>query len=818
MAKFTFAVFPVKFFAFPLTEKENIGVSRTFSINALQQKNYDIIAVPQKRFDMAEIKGEEDLLKVGALVDNWKKLQEEKGIWRVGISFNAAVKIDRVWFDNDLSCFLGEGEPIHLSPSIEEADFFLAEACKYIFGYFSASEFFHLAPTLQAVIQKTYSWLRNTHPSAISQDPAIQWKITTTLLNILDTGDICYFMLHQDYGRILLSQNFKELIMNTLDFVRQLEQRVQDRKKVEERASELASKQQRVAYLSFLRDAINEELKEITKTTGDSEIDEILSQIEGNPNLPEDLKKKLAEELETVAGPATNPERPITIRHVQFVLSLPWGKYVEPNTNFEEVKRALEKSHYGLNDVKERVLEYLALYTHLKRPPKGNILCFVGPPGTGKTSMAAAIAKALNLPFYRVSLGGISDEAEIKGHRRTYIGAMPGRIAVALSQIGALNGIIFLDEIDKLGISYKGRPDAALLDALDPDRNHDFIDHYVDYPIDLSNVLFICGANVQQNIDPILADRMEFVSFAGYIFPEKFQIAKYYIIPKLRESWQIPEETVNITDEAIVEIIKTWGRWESGVREVKRQIESAFRKALGLGEKKITAKFIKHHFQPPAPLVEWKSEYAQKVGYVPVIGINRSGEGIAFWVEIHKVKIDDDTKGWNIEIIGSADENMKDSAKSAFLWCLHHIPSFADNKYKWIIYLPSVSIPRGGPSASLSFAIGLICAHLNRPIGRLIAMTGEISASGKILPVGGIPAKVIAAENAGFEEILIPAANKDELSFWLKQRKLSLKIKVTPVETIEEALEKLDIKVPLSASRQNLSPTAVKIETEGRLL
>jgi ATP-dependent Lon protease len=179
----------------------------------------------------------------------------------------------------------------------------------------------------------------------------------------------------------LLSNNFKEFVMNTFNFVKRLEQRIQDRKKIEEKANEIAARQQRVAYLSFLREAINEELKEITKTTGDSEIDEILAQIEGNPHLPEDLKRKLREELEAVAGPATNPERPITVRHVQFVLSLPWGKYVEPNTNFEEVKRVLEESHYGLDDVKERVLEYLALYTHLKRPPKGNILCFIGPPG-----------------------------------------------------------------------------------------------------------------------------------------------------------------------------------------------------------------------------------------------------------------------------------------------------------------------------------------------------------------------------------------------------------------------------------------------------
>jgi endopeptidase La len=818
MTKFTFAVFPVRFYPFPLSVKEGLGVSRTVSINALQQSQ-DIVAVPQKRFEATEVKGEEDLLKVGVLINEWKKTHEEKGAWRIEASFSAAVKIDRIWFDEKSGCFMGEGEIIHLYPSLdEEADFALAEACKYIFHYFNTSDFFQLIPTLRAVIQKTYNWLRNTHPSTLSQDSDAQFKILKIILSILETSEVSYFILPSDYEEILLSQNFKELVMNTLNFVKRLEQRIQDRKKIEEKANEIAAKQQRVAYLSFLREAINEELKEITRTTGDSEIDEILAQIEENPHLPEDLKRKLREELEAVAGPATNPERPITVRHVQFVLSLPWGKYAEPNTNFEEVKRILEESHYGLEDVKERVLEYLALYTHLKRPPKGNILCFIGPPGTGKTSMAAAIAKALKLPFCRISLGGVSDEAEIKGHRRTYIGAMPGRIASALAQLGALNGIIFLDEIDKLGVSYKGRPDAALLDALDPDRNYEFYDHYVDYPIDLSNILFICGANVQENIDPILADRMEFIHFNGYIFPEKFQIAKHYIIPKLRESWQITPEEVDITDDAMTEIIKTWGRWEAGVREIKRQLESAFRKALGMGEKKITAKFIKQHFPPPTPLVEWKSEYAQKVGYVPVVGVNRSGEGTVFWVEIHKVKIDDDKKGWNIEIIGSADESMKESAKSAFLWCLHHVPSFADNKYKWIIYLPSVSIPRGGPSASLSFAVGLICTHLNRPLGRLVAMTGEISASGKILPVGGIPAKVIAAENAGLEEIFIPAPNKDEFDFWMRRRKLSLKIKVTPVESIEEVLEKLGIKVSLQQNTPTKPYGVVKIETGGQLL
>jgi len=809
-----FAIFPVRFYPFPMTEKEHVGVSRPFSLKAFEQ-TVGIVAVPQRIFNANEIKGENDLLKVGVLIEEWKKTKEDNNSWWVRLSFGAPVEFKRIWFDETAGCFKGEGEIIHLYPSIsDEPDFTLIHACQQILGYFANNDFFDLIPTLRALIQKAYSWTKSTHPISFSSKPEDQERIVKIIVSILETGEVSFYLLPDEYKKMLTARTVKDFVLAVWEFVQKLDKRIEDLKKIRNQADEIVAKHSRIAYLTSLREAINAELKEITQTTGDPEVDELLRTIEENPNLPADLKAKLREELEAIAGPTQNPERPITVRHVQFVLSLPWGKFVEPNTNFDEIRRSLEDSHYGLNDVKERILEYIALYTHLKRPPKGNILCFIGPPGTGKTSMAAAIAEALKLPFCRISLGSVSDEAEIKGHRRTYIGAMPGRIAAALAQIKALNGIIFLDEIDKMGVSYKGRPDAALLDVLDPDRNFEFLDHYVDYPIDLSNVLFICGANVQENINPILADRMEFIHFSGYIYPEKFQIAKYYLVPKIKKNWEIDD--IQITDEAISYAVKTWGRWEMGVREVKRQLESAFRKALGLGEKRITAKFLREHFPPPTPTVEWQNEYVNKVGYVPVAAVNRSGEGTICWLEIHKVKFEGETKGWNLEIIGSADESMKESAKSAFLWCYHHIPEIQSSQYKWIIYLPSVSIPRQGPSASLAIAVGIICTHLNRPIGKPVAMTGELSASGKILPVGGIPSKVIAAENAGMEEIFIPAANKSEFDFWLKKRKMSLKIKVTPVETIDEVLKKLGIEIAIvkNSQTQGNSPLA-KLLAEG---
>ena len=821
MSKTIFSIIPVRFYPFPMTIKDELGVSRSISINALKYEG-EIVAVPQRILSAHEVRNENDLLKVGVHITEWSKMKEDNGAWWVKATFGNPVKFERIWFDKDLNCFMGEGEFIQIKsfPISEDDDvkiIAIAEACKHILKYFAHNNFFEFAPTLSALIGKIYNWVRNLPPIAIASDPALQERIIQFMFTILDNQEISYYILPQDYENILSQTNFEDFIMQMLEFVKSLDMRIEELKKIHKKADENIAKQNRIFYLTSVREAVNSELREITNTTGDPEIDEMLEEIDENPLLPEKLKIKLREELESVAGPAINPERPIIIRHVQFVLSLPWGKYIEPNTNFSEVKRILEESHYGLYDVKERILEYLSLYVHLKRPPKGNILCFIGPPGTGKTSMAQAIAEALKLPFYRISLGGVSDEAEIKGHRRTYIGAMPGRIAYALSQVKALNGIIFLDEIDKLGISYKGRPDAALLDALDPDRNWEFFDHYVDYPIDISNILFICGANVMENIDPILADRMEFIRFTGYIYPEKFQIAKYYIIPKIRQEWNIGEETVAITDKAISYIIENWGRWESGVREIKRKLESAFRKALGLNEGKITPKFLREHFPPVILPAEWKNEYIHKVGYIPVIGVNQSGEGTVFWVEIHKTPISGDNKGWNIEIVGSADESMKESAKSAFLWCCQHIPSFADSNYRWIIYLPSVSIPRGGPSASLAFAIGLIYTHLNRPLGKLIAMTGEISASGKILPVGGTLAKIIAAENAGFEEIIIPAANKPEVDFWVKQRRIKLKIRIIPVESIEEVLRHLGLDVVInnpSAQANTMSMSQMSMSQE----
>ena len=801
MSEITFAILPIRFYPYPRTERDGIAVGRTISLNALQNP-IGVALVPQRFFSAQEVKDGTDLLRRGVIVTTWEKVKEEKNIWWIKTSLGNAIQINEIWFDNEAQCFVGKGNLIPFSPYLsDKPDFALADACIQIFQFFNMSDFFELVPTLKAIIQKTYNQVRNKDPLTISSSEGLQQSLYHIIIEILQFDNVAYFMLPSDYESIVSTTNFRDFVMEVLNFVKALKIRIEEVKKVREEAEESAAKHQRLAFLSHLRDAINTEIKEISYTTGDSEADELLKEIQTNPNLPEQLKAKLREEVESVAGYTTNPERPIVLRHVRFVLSLPWGKYVEPNTNLSEVITTLENSHYGLFDAKERISEYLALYTHLKRPPKGNILCFIGPPGTGKTSMAAAVAEALKLPFYRVSLGGVSDEAEIKGHRRTYIGAMPGRIASALAQLKALNGIIFLDEIDKLGLSYRGRPDAALLDALDPDRNHDFFDHYVDYPIDLSNILFICGANVQENIDPILADRMEFIQFNGYLLPEKFQIVKHYLIPTIRKNWQITEEHVTITDDAISYIIKTWGRWEAGIREVKRQVESALRKALCFQEKRVTARFIQRHFPPPVPLVEWKNEYAQRVGYIPVVGVNRSGEGVVFWVEIHKIdQATNNNSPWNIEIVGNADDSMRESIKSSFLWCRHHIPTFDNANTKWIVYLPSVSLPRGGPSASLAITVGLICTHLNRPIGRLVAMTGEISASGEILPVGGLPAKIVAAENAGLEEILIPAANKDEVDYWLRKSRLSHRIKITPVETIEEVLAHLDIKLEKHAS------------------
>lgn len=479
----------------------------------------------------------------------------------------------------------------------------------------------------------------------------------------------------------------------------------------------------------------------------------------------EEGAKVVQEELDKLQMiPETSPEYTVTRNYIDWLVSLPWNNNSEDQLDIKQAKKTLDKYHYGLDKVKTRILEYLAV-RKLNKKYEGNILLFLGPPGTGKTSLGMAIAEAMGRKFYRFSLGGMRDEAEIKGHRRTYIGSMPGKIIQGLKRVGTKNPVIMLDEVDKLGASFQGDPAAALLEVLDPEQNFNFVDHYLDVGFDLSQVLFICTANNYDTIPPALYDRMELIEFSGYIMEEKLKIAEGYLVPKLLTKHGLKKNQFSITKEITKSIIEKYAR-DPGIRLLEKQVASLMRKtAVTLSEnKKVPLKFTDKNLEDFLGAVKFTDESKRRIdvpGVVTGLAWTAYGGDILF-VESAFIKGKPEFK-----YTGQLGGVMKESAQIAYTYAKKIVASkkkntfFDDNEVH--LHIPGGAIPKDGPSAGITMCTSLVSLALNKKIPSDIAMTGELSIVGKVLPIGGLKEKLIAAVRSNIKRIILPVENKKDL-------------------------------------------------------
>jgi ATP-dependent Lon protease len=550
---------------------------------------------------------------------------------------------------------------------------------------------------------------------------------------------------------------------------------------------------------------LREQLKAIQAELGENdlfinELSELREKVK-NKKLPDDAKFVVNKEIDRLLQmPPMSPETGIIRSYIDWILDLPWYEATDDNLDVQHANQVLEKNHYGLGKVKDRILEFIAVQKLKPQDSKQPILCFVGSPGTGKTSLGRSISEALGKKFVRVSLGGIRDEAEIRGHRRTYIGALPGRVLQTMKKAGTVNPLFMLDEIDKLGSDFRGDPSAALLEVLDPEQNKEYSDHYLELDYDLSRVLFITTANTTLSIPSALLDRMEVIEFSSYIEDEKVMISKQFLIPRQLHETGIEDLNVQFPEGSIRQIIRNY-TYEAGVRNLEREIGRICRKIARLKTegKSFPTKIESHHierFLGPQQIFDLEAEHEDEIGVATAMAWTESG-GDIMPVEVLIV----DGKG-NLQITGQIGEVMQESAQAA----LSYMKSKADvlgvdaeifENVDVHIHIPEGGIPKDGPSAGITIASALISAVTNRKVRRDVALTGEITLRGRILPVGGIREKILAAHRAGITKIFIPVKNEKDLVDLSKKVRKQLNIVLVKHmdEVIEEVLLPADPKI-----------------------
>ncbi|MBV8631758.1 MAG: endopeptidase La [Silvibacterium sp.] len=545
---------------------------------------------------------------------------------------------------------------------------------------------------------------------------------------------------------------------------------------------------------------LNEKIKAIQKELGrgeKSEFDELKKKIE-TAGMPKDVFDKAIQELKKLeAMPPMSAESTVSRNYLDWLLAVPWKKKSKETRSIDHAEKVLNADHYGLEKIKERILEFLAV-RQLVKNPKGSILCFVGPPGVGKTSLGMSIAKATGRKFVRMSLGGVRDEAEIRGHRRTYIGALPGQIIQSMKKAGTRNPVFMLDEVDKMASDFRGDPASALLEVLDPEQNSSFQDHYLDVEYDLSQVLFVATANVLHTIPPALQDRMEILRLHGYTEAEKLEIAKQYLIRKQRENTGLTEKNVIFTDDALTEIIRSYTR-EAGVRNLEREIGNVCRKVA----RRVVKSGPKHKETiNPSNLADFlgvpkfrDSSVHEKneVGLVNGLAWTEVG-GSILQTEVQIL----DGKG-KLTTTGQLGDVMQESAQAALSYVRsrsHHL-GLPKDFYRNIdihIHVPEGAIPKDGPSAGITLAVAVASALVKIPVRRDIAMTGEITLRGKVLAIGGLKEKLLAAHRAGIFEAILPADNQKDLADLPDNLKSAMKLHF--VDSMDEVL-KLALEAPL---------------------
>jgi len=600
------------------------------------------------------------------------------------------------------------------------------------------------------------------------------------------------------YERLQKLQDLLEVEIDKVNIDRRINNKV---KKQMEKA-------QKEYYLNEKIKAIHQELGRKDDRT--DEVEDLRKKIEV-AGMPKEVKEKADQELRRLeAMPPVSAEATVSRNYIEWLVGVPWKKASRESKDLSRAEKILNDDHYGLEKVKERILEFLAV-RQLVQKTKGSIICFVGPPGVGKTSLAKSIARSLNRQFVRLSLGGVRDEAEIRGHRRTYIGAFPGQIIQMMKKASTVNPVFLLDEVDKMSSDFRGDPASALLEVLDPEQNHSFVDHYLDVEYDLSKVMFIATANIADPIPAALKDRMELIPLTGYTPNEKVSIARQFLVPKQREANGLKAEQIEIGDDTVLAVIEHYTR-EAGVRNLEREIGGVCRKvARRIVQKKaetpirVTPENLKEFLGKPRFRKRLKGEVSE-VGIATGLAWTEAG-GEILMTETSLLK----GKG-NLTITGSLGDVMQESARAAVSYVRSRAemydadPNFHE-KYDIHIHVPEGAIPKDGPSAGITMAVSLFSAVTKIPVLKDVAMTGEITLRGKVLPVGGIKDKVLAAYRAGIRTIILSAENDKDLDDLPEEIRAEMEFHL--VSTMDEVIK-------IAMEGQRTAPAAAAVGPDGK--
>ena len=648
--------------------------------------------------------------------------------------------------------------------------------------------------------------IKTNFQQVVSLSPLLSDDLQTLAMNITEAGRLADFIAS---SLSTISTGVKQEVLETLDIRARLDHlnRILIKElEVLELGSKIQSQVQSEVGKNQREYFLREQMKAIQKELGEGEdqskeIDELAEKVEA-AGMPESVKKEALRELDRLSKmPAAAAEYTVSRTYLDWLVALPWAKRTDEVIDLPKTKGVLDADHSGLEKVKDRILEYLAV-RKLNPQVKGPILCFVGPPGVGKTSLARSIAESLGRKFVRVSLGGMRDEAEIRGHRRTYIGALPGQIIQGLRRAESKNPVFILDEIDKLGSDFRGDPSSALLEVLDPEQNHTFRDHYLDVPFDLSEVLFITTANVMDPVPAPLRDRMEVLEIAGYTEEEKLQIAVDHLVSKQVKNHGLSPESMRFTDDALRQVIRGYTR-EAGVRNLEREIGALCRKAARRRAEgddspvEVTPDLVVQMLGAPKFLDEEVEERTKDPGVAIGMAWTPTGGEILF-IEATRM-----AGTASLTLTGQLGDVMKESARAALSWLRSHAreygidPDFFKNA-EMHVHVPSGAIPKDGPSAGVTIAVAMASVLTGRPVRGDIVMTGEITLSGRVLPVGGIKEKVLAARRAGIKEIILPRQNAKNVNEDLTPE-LRQDLTVHLVGTVDEVLA-LAL-VPVSSDR-----------------
>jgi ATP-dependent Lon protease len=739
-------------------------VGREKSIRALEEamrKNKEILLVAQKDAKTND-PNEEDIYRVGTIGTIVQMLRLPDGTVKVLVEGKRRARILR--YVPNPSFFLVEAEPI-----VESAE---------------------VGVETEALIRTLLTAFENY----VKLNKKIPSEVLVTVASIEEPSRLADTIAShlglklQDKQEILETINPAERLEKLYEKIQAELEILQIEKRIRTRVKKQMEKAQKEYYLTEQMRAIQKELGE--KDDLKSEIQEFEERLK-QKSLPEEVEQKVRRELKKLKMMSPmSAEATVVRNYIDWLLSLPWtNEKTEDRLDIDEAKKILDEDHYGLEKPKERILEYLAVRA-LTNKLRGPILCFVGPPGVGKTSLAKSIARAMGRKFVRVSLGGVRDEAEIRGHRRTYIGALPGKIIQGMRKAGTVNPVFLLDEIDKLGMDFRGDPASALLEALDPEQNKAFNDHYIEVDYDLSNVLFITTANVLHTIPWALQDRMEIIRIPGYTEDEKLQIAKRFLIPKQLEAHGLKPENCTISDSAILTIIRRYTR-EAGVRTLEREIGTICRKVAKEVVKhgpdhvvKITASSVPKYLGIPKYRYG-EIEEKDQIGIATGLAWTEVG-GELLTIEVAVVP----GKG-NFTVTGKLGEVMQESAHAAMSYVRSRAEQLGLERYFYQkidvhIHVPEGATPKDGPSAGIAIATAIVSALIKKPVSREVAMTGEITLRGRVLPIGGLKEKILAAHRGRVKKVIIPKENEKDLKDI--PNKILKDIKIKLVEHMDEVL------------------------------